>query len=96
MANKFVEVNEKIEKNVVEGYQKIEDSVVGGFQKIADKFVGNFLAKEGESVEDAKLRVKGEQKKREEAMQKEMEDRGKAWEELIKKNMEASLNAGKR
>lgn len=47
MEKKLAELNEKIEKNVVNGYQKI-----------ADKFVENFLAKEGESVEEAKARAR--------------------------------------
>ena len=42
------------------GYQKVEDSVVGGFTKINDKFVDSFLTREGESVEEAKKRLKEE------------------------------------
>lgn len=78
MANsKLVEANEKIEEQVVGGYRKIKEGVVGGFRKIdegavggfnkiTDKFVGSFLAKEGESVEEAKERLTAEQKEREE------------------------------
>lgn len=79
--SKFVEVNEKIAKNVeggykkieesvVGGYKKIEDGAVGGFNKIADKFVDNFLTKEGESVEEAKERLAAEQKAAAEARKK--------------------------
>lgn len=39
----------------------------GGFCKIADRFVEHFLTKEGESVEDAKIRLAAEQKIKEEA-----------------------------
>lgn len=71
--SKLVKVNEKvaenvvggykkIEEGVVGGYKKIEDGAVGGFNKIADKFVDNFLAKEGESAEDARERLKSERK----------------------------------
>lgn len=71
--SKLVEANEKIAERVAEGYRKIEEGViggykkieegaVGGFNKIADKFVDNFLTKEGESVEEAKVRLAAEQK----------------------------------
>lgn len=55
----------KIEKGVVCGYKKIEEEAVGGFHKIADRFVENYLTKEGESVEEARARLKAEQKTRE-------------------------------
>ena len=78
--SKLVKANEKIAENVVDGYKKVEESVVGGykrieegvvggFNKIADKFVDNFLTKEGETVEEARVRLKEEQKAREEARQ---------------------------
>ncbi|MCD8375723.1 MAG: hypothetical protein LUD69_02135 [Oscillospiraceae bacterium] len=47
----------KIEEGVVGGYQKIEDGAVGGFNTIADKFVVQFLTKEGETVEEARVRL---------------------------------------
>lgn len=67
--SKIVEVNEKIaeavtggykkiEKGVVDGYKKIEKGVVGGYSKIEDKFVDAYLTKEGETVEEAKERLK--------------------------------------
>ena len=48
----------KIEKGVVDGYKKIEHGVVSGYTKIEDKFVDTYLTKDGESVEDAKARLK--------------------------------------
>ena len=54
-----------IENGVVTGYKAIENGVVGGFNKITDKFVGAFLTKEGETVEQAKVRLAAEQKARE-------------------------------
>ena len=48
----------KIEKGVVEGYKKIEQSVVDGYTKIEDKFVDAYLTKDGETVEEAKARLK--------------------------------------
>lgn len=71
--SKFVETNEKIAEAVVEGYKKIEDGVVGGYKKIekgavdgfakvTDKCVEKMFAKEGETVEEAKKRLAGDDK----------------------------------
>ena len=51
----------KIEDGVVGGYKKIEEGVVDGFNKVSDKFVEKLFTKEGESVEDAKKRLSGEE-----------------------------------
>lgn len=51
----------KIETGVVDGYKKIESGVVEGYTKLEDKFVGRFLTREGETVEEAKKRLKGEE-----------------------------------
>ena len=48
----------KIEKGVVDGYKKIEQGVVDGYAKIEDKFIDTYLTKEGETVEEAKARLK--------------------------------------
>lgn len=48
----------KIEKGVVDGYKKIEQGVVGGYTKIEDKFIDAYLTKDGETVEEAKARLK--------------------------------------
>ena len=71
----------QIEEGVVTGYQKIESGVVGGFNKMTDKFVGKFLTRDGETVEEARARISGDQKAREAAQ---------------KERIEASRNAGKR
>ncbi len=74
--SKLVQANEKIAETVttgfkkmsdgvVSGYQKIEDAVVGGYTKIEDKFVDQFLTKDGETVEEAKARLKKEEADRE-------------------------------
>lgn len=52
---------QKIEDAVVSGYKKIETGVVEGFAKVTDKCVEKLFAKEGESVEDAKKRLSGDQ-----------------------------------
>lgn len=49
---------QKIEDTVVGGYQKIEQGAVSGFQKISDKFVEKFFTKDGETVEEAKERLR--------------------------------------
>lgn len=71
--SKFIEENKKIaetvsggykkiEKGVVDGYKKIEKSVVKGYTGIEDKFVDAYLTKDGETVEEAKARLKKENK----------------------------------
>ena len=71
--SKFVEANEKIAEGVVKGYRKIEAGVVGGYKKIetgvvegfgkvTDKCVEMLFAKDGESAEDAKKRLSGDEK----------------------------------
>lgn len=67
--SKIVKANEKIakavtagyktiEKGAVEGYKKIEKGVTKGYAKIEDKFVEAYLTKDGETVEEAKIRLK--------------------------------------
>lgn len=58
---KLKDVNKKIEDTVVGGYKKIEETVVDGYKNIEDKFVDKFLRKDGETIEQAKERVKKEQ-----------------------------------
>lgn len=59
--SKINDVNKKIEEAVVEGYKKVEDTVVGGYKKVEDKFVDTFLKKDGETIEQAKIRIAKEQ-----------------------------------
>ena len=71
--SKIVKTNEKIaeavssgykriEKGVVDGYRKIEEGVVGGYSKIEDRFIDAYLTKDGETVEEAKARIKNGEK----------------------------------
>lgn len=60
--SKIVKVNEKIAEIVVDGYKKIEKGVVSGYTKIEDKFVDAYLTRDGETVEQAKERLKKENK----------------------------------
>ena len=59
--SKIVDANKKIEDAVVGGYKKVENTVVSGYKKIEDKFVDTFLKKDGETTEEAKVRIKEEQ-----------------------------------
>ena len=49
-----------IEDAVVGGYKRIEEGAVSGFSKIIDKSVALLFKKEGETVEEAKARLRGE------------------------------------
>ena len=66
--SKFQQANKKIETavvggykhvetGVVSGYKKIENGVVSGYKKIEDKFIDTFLAREGETTEQARERI---------------------------------------
>lgn len=70
--SKLIKVSEKIADEVTSSFKKMSDGVVSGFKKINDtvvndytkienKFVDQYLAKDGESVEDAKKRLKEKQ-----------------------------------
>lgn len=48
---------------LVDSNKKIEETVVNGYKKIEDKFVDTFLKKDNETTEEAKSRIKEEQKK---------------------------------
>ena len=71
---KIADINEKIAKTVTEGYKKIEDGVVSGYKKIeegvvdgfgklSDKCIDTLFIKEGESLEEARARLSGKEKK---------------------------------
>lgn len=72
-----VEGYKKIEEGVVSGYKKIEAGAVEGFQKVSDKFVDKFFTQEGESVEDAKKRLAGEEKEADAQQDEEKETEDK-------------------
>ena len=62
MSNKIekavLDTYKSIEETVVGTYQKVEDTVVGTYQKVENAFVERFLAKPGESVEEARERTR--------------------------------------
>ncbi|MFT8916359.1 MAG: hypothetical protein ABF899_00670 [Oenococcus sp.] len=62
--SKLIQANQKIAKSVVEAHEKIMDKVVGAYTKIEDKFVDQYLTHDGESIADAKARLKLENEER--------------------------------
>ncbi|EHN58801.1 hypothetical protein OKIT_0690 [Oenococcus kitaharae DSM 17330] len=56
--SKLIQANQKVAKSVVEAHEKITDKVVGAYTKIEDKFVDQYLTHDGESIADAKARLK--------------------------------------
>ena len=51
---------DKVERALVGAHNKLESSVVSGYTKLEDVFVERDLTKDGESVEEAKSRLKKE------------------------------------
>ncbi len=62
VAKTVTDTYQKIEDSVVEGYKKVENTVVEGYSKIEDQFVDKYLTKDGETVEEAKARLKNQNK----------------------------------
>lgn len=59
--SRLVKVNRKIADAVVGGYKRIEEGVTGAYRKVEDGFVDQFLTRDGETVEEAKSRLRKEQ-----------------------------------
>ena len=74
---------------------KVGEAVVGAYKKVEDAFVNTFMAKEGETVEDAKARIAADQQARQEQMKAEAEKRAADQKAMIDASLEASRNAGK-
>ena len=73
--SKLVKANEEIAEKVVGGYKAVEEGVVGAYKAVEegvvgaygyveDAFVDQFLTRDGESVEDAKARLRTEREQR--------------------------------
>lgn len=56
--SKLVKTNDKIAEKVTAAFGKIEDTVVTGYTRIEDGFVDRYLTRDGETVEQAKARLK--------------------------------------
>lgn len=61
--SKIVKMNGRIADYLEDQFTNIEDHVIGTYTKIEDTFVDRYLTQEGESVEEAKERLKDEKKK---------------------------------
>lgn len=48
----------KIETNTVRGYKAVEGAFVGTYEKVENAFVNRFLRRYGESISDAKERMR--------------------------------------
>lgn len=72
---------------------RVGEYVVCGYQKIENAFVNTFIAREGESVEDAKARLAEEQKARDAQMKADREKRAADQKAVIEASLEASRNA---
>jgi hypothetical protein len=60
--SKIVALNTKIAETVTDGYKKVERIVVNGYTRIEDKFIDTYLTHDGETIEEAKARLKKENK----------------------------------
>lgn len=90
---------EKVAENIAVGtYKIIEETVVDGFTTISDAFIEKYLMKEGETLEEAKERINKEQEElaAKTAARTQVNVNIPDSNEIVKKNLEASLNAGKR
>lgn len=58
IAEKVVGAYKSIEDTVVGAYKSVEGAAVGTYQKVEDHFVDKFFTHGGETVEQAKARLK--------------------------------------
>lgn len=58
--SKIVAANEKIAEKVLTTYERVEGAVVAGYTKIEDTFVARYLTKDGETVQEAKERLRNQ------------------------------------
>lgn len=75
---------------------KVGKAVVGAYKKVEDAFVNTFMAKEGETPEEAKARVTAGTEARQAKIKADMEARDAVQKAMVEKSLEASRNAGKR
>lgn len=74
---------------------KMGEAVAGAYKKVENAFVSTFMAKEGETVDEAKARVVGQQKTCEEKLRADAEKRAAGQKARIEASLEVSRNAGK-
>ena len=68
--------------------------MVNGFTKMTDSFVEEFLTKDGETVEEAKERMRNEEQQREEARAAEAKKREARQKQIIGASRKAAGEAG--
>lgn len=56
--SKLIKANQEIAKRVLGAFETVEDAVVGGYTKVEDAFVDHFLTRDGETIAEAKARLK--------------------------------------
>lgn len=61
--SKIVKANQKIADGVVSAYKTVESGVVKTYTKIEDKFIDKYLSRDNETTEEAKERLKNQNKK---------------------------------
>jgi hypothetical protein len=71
----LVTAHKKFAEQIVGGYKKMESAVVGTYTKIEDRFVDQYLTHDGETVAEAKARLKQDQTDREAASKAAAEER---------------------
>ena len=81
-----------IENGVVSGYTAIQDGVVSGFTRVSDAFIMKFFARDGETLEQAKARMKAEEEK----LNQQSEDRAAASRQRSRESVERAKAEGKR
>lgn len=59
--SKIMDTYTKIEKAVTGTYAKIENAFVSAYKRVEDAFVAKVLARNGESIEQAKERIQLQQ-----------------------------------
>ncbi len=57
-ASKLAKAVERISEKVTGTYRKIEETVVCGYTRIEDQFVDRYLTHDGETLEEARKRLK--------------------------------------
>ena len=60
--SRIVKMNEKIAEKATNAFSMIENTVVGEYSKIEDALVDRYLTKDGETITQAKERLKRENK----------------------------------
>ena len=58
MIQKLKNIEKNIEKTVTGGYKRIENAAVSAYTRTEDVFVKSFLVREGESLDEAKKRLR--------------------------------------